>query len=367
MSYIGAEHIISPLGVGASINFEKAQQGISGLKKHPENDHAPSDIPFGIIEDYVQEKGLTKLESLVLQSCQYSLSRLKDLSGKWLMIFCTTKGDIDRLAGGLSEEVRPQYLPRKVESLLEISMDIEVVSNACISGLLGVVLAHDYISTQAYDKVLVVGADVFSEFTCKGFESFMALSDNECKPFDANRTGLSLGEAIATAVVTGDKEDFKSYPKEVLGGASANDANHISGPSRTGEGLYRSICRALKQSSIEVEEIDAISAHGTATRYNDDMESIAFHRMGLTHQPVNSMKGYFGHTLGAAGLLELVMCMQSMDHNEMLATRGCDTPGTTEQINVLTENKVMQLNTVLKTTSGFGGCNAAAVIKKIES
>ncbi|MCV9387186.1 beta-ketoacyl synthase N-terminal-like domain-containing protein [Reichenbachiella ulvae] len=366
MSYIGAEHIISPLGVGAHVNFAKAQQGISGLKKHEHYDHAPSNIPFGIIEDYNLEKGLTKLESLVLQSCQYSLSRMNDLEGKWLMIFCTTKGDVDRLAAGLSKEVRPQFVAEVVASKLDIQMDIEVVSNACISGLLGVVMAHDYIATNNYDKVMVIGADVFSEFTCRGFESFMALSDRECKPFDANRNGLSLGEAIATAVVTGDKKDFMACPKEVLGGASANDANHISGPSRTGEGLYRSITKALKQSALQVGQIDAISAHGTATRYNDDMESIAFHRMGLTKQPVNSMKGYFGHTLGAAGLLELVMCMQSMDNNEMLATKGCESPGTTEKINVLTENKAMQLNTILKTTSGFGGCNAAAVIRKVE-
>ncbi|SHK12685.1 3-oxoacyl-[acyl-carrier-protein] synthase-1 [Reichenbachiella agariperforans] len=366
MSFIAAPHIISPLGNSVHENFERALVGQSALRLHSDHPFAPVDIPFGIITDHERSEGWTKLESLCLQSCQQSLAQLKDTSGKWLLIFCTTKGDIDRLASGLSEEVKPQYLVQKVAKELPIDIDTEVVSNACISGLLGVIMAHDYVSTGVYDHVLVLGGDLFSDFTYKGFESFMALSAQACKPFDANRDGLSLGEAVVSVVVSDKKEIFSQVDCQVLGGASANDANHISGPSRTGEGLYRSIQKTWKQTGLSAEEVDAVSAHGTATRYNDDMESIAFHRAGLAAKPINSMKGYFGHTLGAAGLLELVMSMESMRAGIFLSSLGCEAPGTTEEINVVTENTPMEIHTLLKTTSGFGGCNAAAIIQKIQ-
>ncbi|UXP30767.1 beta-ketoacyl synthase [Reichenbachiella agarivorans] len=366
MSFIGAENIISPLGETVEANFSQAMKGMSGLKRHHALPNTPTAIPFGIIEHVRMQEGLSKIESLSLQTCQASLEKVKNTDGRWLLILCTTKGDIDRLADGLNTEVRPQHLAQVVVDRLAVQMDIEVVSNACISGLLGVVMAHDYVETDTYDHVLVLGADVFSDFTCKGFESFMALSADTCKPFDANRTGLSLGEAVVSAVVSKDEMLFNQQPKMVLGGATANDANHISGPSRTGEGLYRAIQKSLAQAGLQSQDIDAISAHGTATRYNDDMESIAFHRSNLAQKPVNSMKGYFGHTLGAAGLLELIMSMKSMEEGVMLKSLGCDQPGTTESIQVVLENTEMSIHTLLKTTSGFGGCNAAAIIAKIK-
>ncbi|PIB36176.1 hypothetical protein BFP72_12605 [Reichenbachiella sp. 5M10] len=365
MSYIGAANIISPLGDTVAKNFEAMHKGESSLKVHSEVSFAPLNVPVGVMTDIMHRDGLTKLESLAVQTCQQSMSQIKEMTGKWLLIFCTTKGDIDRLATGLSKEVRPQHVAEVVAQHLSVPLDVEVVSNACISGLLGVVMAHDYVETETYDHVLVLGGDVFSEFTCKGFESFMALSDEACKPFDAHRTGLSLGEAVVSAVVSRQSTLFAGQPKRVLGGATANDANHISGPSRTGEGLYRAIQKACKQSGVMPEEIDAVSAHGTATRYNDDMESIAFHRSGLANKPVQSMKGYFGHTLGAAGLLELVVSMHAMDVGVMLKSLGCEEPGTTEKINVVLDHTEMAIDMLLKTTSGFGGCNAAAIIQKM--
>ncbi|MGL1886418.1 MAG: beta-ketoacyl synthase [Reichenbachiella sp.] len=364
MIYIGNEHIISPIGLTAAENFEAAQQGESALKMHKEFKGNEVSFPFGWMADYTPNSGLTKLESLVLDAV------LACLNGKQLenclLILSTTKGDIDHLQSLDIEKAKPSYLAKRVVSQLSFEMDWTIVSNACISGISAIVLGHDMIQSKQYDHVVVVGADLFSEFTLKGFDSFFALSDTACQPFDSNRKGLSLGEVCASVLISNNRNCYEQVPMELLGGASSNDANHISGPSRNGEGLYRAIQKCLEFTGVKAEDIDVVSGHGTATRYNDDMESIAFNRCGLGDKPLNSLKGYFGHTLGAAGVLEVSMFMQSARQNVMLKTLGCSEPGTTEQLNIQLENKEMPIQTVLKTASGFGGCNGALIFRKID-
>ena len=198
-----------------------------------------------------------------------------------------------------------------------------------------------------------------------GFQSLYAISDEPSQPFDKNRKGISLGEGAAGVVMTLDKNIYKDSYFEFLEGTSSGDANHISGPSRTGEGLYRTIKNSLTLADVEPSEIDYISAHGTGTNYNDEMESIAFSRLNLSETPLNSLKGFFGHTLGAAGLIEIAICLQSLKNNLLIKSFGYNEPGTTKELNILKENKTQELNTILKTASGFGGCNASAIIRKI--
>jgi 3-oxoacyl-[acyl-carrier-protein] synthase-1 len=112
--------------------------------------------------------------------------------------------------------------------------------------------------------------------------------------------------------------------------------------------------------------VDFISAHGTATRYNDDMESIALTRAGLNKVPVNSLKGYYGHTLGAAGVIESVISVETMRNNTLIKTLGCENPGVVEEINVVRETKKQEIKTMLKLASGFGGGNAAVLFEKNE-
>ncbi len=364
MIYIGAEHILSSLGNTAAENFNAALAGQSGIKTTKES-KALSDKPLGILANFKNIEGFTKVESMCISSALSCLSEINrsTFSDNWLIILSTTKGDIDHLANGNIDKAKPGYLLERVVGSLPIKGDSMVVSNACVSGLLATITAHDLIAIEKYQHALVIGVDVVSKFTTMGFESFYALSENPSSPFDINRTGLSLGEAASSLVLSNSKKIFKQSPMIFSGGTSANDANHISGPSRTGEGLVRAINQAMKIANVDGNDIDFISAHGTGTKFNDDMESIAFTRCGLNKIPTNSMKGYFGHTLGAAGTLELSMSIQSMRNGQMLKTMGCTTPQTSEQINVLLENEKTALNTVLKTASGFGGCNAAAIIK----
>jgi 3-oxoacyl-[acyl-carrier-protein] synthase-1 len=234
-----------------------------------------------------------------------------------------------------------------------------VVSHACISGLLAMITGMRLIQSGVYDQVIVSGADLITSFIFSGFRSFQAISPKPCRPFDASRDGISLGEAAATVILSANKN-----PGDIIlaGGSVSNDANHISGPSRTGEELWLAIDRAMSQAGVGAEEIDFISAHGTATRYNDDMEAKAIHLAGLERVPVNSFKAYYGHTLGAAGILESILTIHSMKENILVPTLGYSEPGTEKSINIIKELIPATLKKSLKTASGFGGCNAAIVV-----
>jgi 3-oxoacyl-[acyl-carrier-protein] synthase-1 len=153
----------------------------------------------------------------------------------------------------------------------------------------------------------------------------------------------------------------------VLGGSSSNDANHISGPSRTGAGLQIAIRHALTASQISPDQIHMISAHGTATDYNDEMEAKAFSSTGLGTTPINSFKGYIGHTLGAAGVIETAILLQAMRNDMLIRSAGYETHGLTRDINIIRETEQSTMNTCLKTASGFGGSNAALLLQKYHS
>jgi 3-oxoacyl-[acyl-carrier-protein] synthase-1 len=128
--------------------------------------------------------------------------------------------------------------------------------------------------------------------------------------------------------------------------------------------LSAAIKQALSEASVLASDIDFVSSHGTATRFNDEMEAKAFHLAGLNETPVNSLKGYFGHTLGAAGVVESVISMQSLLDNQLIPTKGYSVCGVTKKLNVIEELVFTPLETCLKTASGFGGCNAAIVLQK---
>ncbi|MDO4727385.1 MAG: hypothetical protein Q4B43_00090 [Bacteroidota bacterium] len=188
------------------------------------------------------------------------------------------------------------------------------------------------------------------------------MSDQPCRPYDIDRNGINLGEAVTAMRISKSKQEALV---EILADSTINDANHISGPSRTGEGLYRSIYNILQQTNIDKYAIDFISSHGTATVYNDQMEAIAFDRLKLNHIPIFSLKGYFGHTLGAAGLLETIISIECMKQQIIPRSLGFQTLGDFPFINVTTNTIKKQSNVFMKTASGFGGTNAAILFKNI--
>ena len=212
-------------------------------------------------------------------------------------------------------------------------------------------------------NAIITGADVLSQFIVSGFQSLHAIGTNTCKPFDKNRDGINLGECAATIILTTEKILSKNIL--VNGSASTNDANHISGPSRTGLELAYAVNSAMKESNISASDLSFISAHGTATLYNDEMEAKAFNHAGLAEIPLHSLKGNYGHTLGAAGVLESVLSYYSLQNQIILPSKNFETLGVSERVNVNTSIKKSTKKYALKTASGFGGCNAAIIFSTI--
>jgi 3-oxoacyl-[acyl-carrier-protein] synthase-1 len=366
MIYIGAENIISPLGNTANENFENLRNNISGIQLHQKIGFDKKDLYLSKINTDQFNSFLMKFDALLIESIKDSLSQIDSTvidPADLIVIISSTKGNIDKL-NNANEEYSLVNSAKAIQAHFNFHHTPLVISNACISGVMAINTANNLIETGKYKHAIVVGADIISEFVLWGFQSLFAISDTICKPFDKDRKGITMGEGAGSVFISNDKSIYKEKPLQLLAGVSTNDANHISGPSRTGEGLFRAIKKTQEKNNIKTKDIDFISAHGTATNYNDERESIAFSRLEMLDIPLNSLKGYYGHTLGAAGMIESIISMQSIRTNTLIQSLGFENQGTTHKLNILTENKEQKVNCILKTASGFGGCNAALIIKE---
>jgi len=373
--FISSDNILSPIGLSTAENFEQLKKNVSGIKR--QDDKGMSEVPFyAALFDTVQAilkttlpDNHTKFEKLLIASVADALSntQIKATDKKTVLIISSTKGNISLLeteepSDELNNRISLNSSARLVADHFGFLNPPVIISNACISGMLAILTGMRLIQSGQYNHAVVTGADVISKFILSGFQSFQAISPSVCKPFDAARDGINLGEGAGTVVLTSNKE-FSSGIK-VTGGSVSNDANHISGPSRTGEELNLAISKAMKMAGVTAADIDFISAHGTATVFNDEMEAKAINLAGLQTVPVNSLKGYYGHTLGAAGLIESVISIQSLKENTVIPTPGFENPGVTKPVNICTSLYQSTLQHCLKTASGFGGCNAAMVFSK---
>lgn len=370
--YVVADNITSPLGSTTSDNFEQLKQGVSGIAEHSRPDM--SALPFYAAlfgkDEYRSKDKHTRFEQLLIASVGEALATLNvDVtSPDTVLIISTTKGNISLLedAGGitpgLEKRLSLQNSAKLVAAYFEFINTPVVVSHACISGLVAMITGTRLLQGSKYKTAVVVGADVISKFILSGFQSFQAISNQPCKPFDASRDGINLGEGAATVVLSTD-DKYKGCVA-IAGGAITNDANHISGPSRTGQELCYAINAALRVAGLLPTAIDLISAHGTATLYNDEMEAKAVTLAGLQQVPLNGLKGYYGHTLGASGLIESIISMQSMREGIIIPTKGFSKLAEHTAINVCRESQQANISHTLKIASGFGGCNAAVILSK---
>jgi 3-oxoacyl-[acyl-carrier-protein] synthase-1 len=378
MIFTSYSNIISPLGFSTQENYAAVTNSKIAVKKIRLPFSTEAFCVAKIDDDIINQRfanlgnvnATTKLEQLSIISIQDVLNQsgIDPKDNRTLLIYSTTKGNIDILEGHYKNvDSKRVYLPafaNHLQSHFKFKHKPVVLSNACISGILAIIIAKRFIEQGSYDNVLVCGGDILSEFTISGFKSFNAMSSEPSKPFDVNRVGINLGEAVSTILITNKKELASPYNSQIVSGASANDANHISGPSRTGDGLFQCLHEILKDNT---SEIAFVSAHGTATPFNDEMESLAFDRAGLNTIPINSLKGYYGHTLGAAGVLETVLSLESMNHQRLIKSEGFETKGFSGNITMIESHQDKIVSAFIKTASGFGGCNAAAIFKKVNS
>jgi len=374
--YITETNCITPLGFDVETNIEAILRGDSGIQLHNDISLMPNSFYASIVstekinsafEKISNETKYSRLEKMMILALEPIIKNSGiELNSKTAFILSTTKGNVTALKNDSEENFNNAYLDvlaKNISDFFKFQTQPIVVSNACVSGILAVSIAKRMIQSELYDSIFIVAGDEVSEFVLSGFNAFQAMSDLPCKPYSKNRTGVSLGEATAAVLISAEAKNAKI---KVIGDSSINDANHISGPSRTGEGLFRSIQNALKEAQIEAHKLDYISAHGTATPFNDEMESIAFSRLGLHNVPVNSLKGFYGHTLGASGLLETVIAIESAHLNKLFESKGFDEIGVSETINIIEKNEEATIEYFLKTASGFGGCNTAVVFEKLK-
>lgn len=289
------------------------------------------------------------------------------------LILATTQGEIDILEQsvfGSEAPARDSCLDRllqKVVDLSGITGSRMIISAACASSTAAVAQAGAWIRYGQSDCVLVVGCDSLTEFVFSGFSSLGALDKNMARPFDGNRGGLSLGEAAGFALIMSDsraRRENRPVLGEIAGWGSSNDANHLSSPSRDGSGLASAIRKALVTAELSQDEVGVISAHGTGTVYNDSMEMKAFKSVfGTRSRPVYSVKGAVGHTLGAAGLLEVILAFRSLDEKIVPPTVNMRIPDEEAAGWVSSEIRTIDSSVTLSTNSGFGGINVALILK----
>lgn len=372
--YITADHMITALGLSTPDHFEQMIAGNRGIRRQAiqgmSGEYSVSlvdDHQFAVAKAAIRApERYTRLETLLLYSMESAIAQtdIDPTAKETGLILSSTKGNIDLIDPGKAQNFPADriHLSRTAQIVQTYFKNPNVpivICNACISGVMAIIVGARMIRMGQYRQVIVSGGDLVSPFTLSGFEALKALSPDSCQPFDKDRTGINLGEGAGTVILSAKP---KAGSIEVLGGSISNDANHISGPSRTGSGLQQAVKKALEEAGEP--SLDYISAHGTATLYNDEMEAKAFNALQLSNVPLNSFKGYWGHTLGAAGLLETIIAGHSLQQNTLIASAGYQNCGLSLPLNVIESAYNQPLEVGLKTSSGFGGCNAALVLKK---
>lgn len=377
--YISAAAMITSLGEGVQRNMDAVLRGESGVKLCTDSRVTQSSVMAGIIPEVVYKalrakygEGYTRAELLAAECVKNVLADAPD--GRTLMIIASAKGNVSLLEGRCGEGPR---VPADDDPLLFGQMasrigamtdfpaaNIRVISNACISGVSAIVIARRMILSGVCDNAVVVGVDTQNRFITSGFASFKSLSDEVCRPYDASRCGLNLGEACGAILLT--RNCLSGSDVAISGGAITDDANHISGPSRTGDGLYFAMRRAMDEAGVLPQHLDMLQMHGTATAYNDEMESKAASLAGLQDVPAQSLKPYFGHTMGASGVIETIIAAEELKRGVCAGTAGFSELGVPMPLNVSAANRELAENAVrhcLKTASGFGGTNAAVTLE----
>lgn len=370
-----ADNIVSPLGVTTEENLQAVLEGKSALCLYDKYTGLQEPFCASNFSSEQQTKlscrGLSSFESYAVSSIHNALQDVSfDFSGDdVVLILSSTKGNVDTLYAHKEDFVPPYCLgdsARRIACEVGITTNPIVVSNACISGVSALHLARLLLDSGYYRYAVVCGVDVQSLFTITGFQSLKAVSVAPCRPFDIERVGLNLGEAAATMVLASD--DVVDAEKDGLWhiGRTAvrNDAFHLTSPSKTAEGSFQALSEVMK--GIDAANLGFLNLHGTATLFNDQMEAVAVGRAGLQSVPSNGLKGYYGHTMGAAGVLETVLSMAASDRGILPGTRGFAELGVSVPLNLSSTRQEVPKHSFVKLISGFGGGNGALLACKRE-
>lgn len=297
------------------------------------------------------------------------------------LILATTTGQIPLWEKALvaflhkdvaAEEFRVVFADQPIGVLLDAICDELhftgrnfLVSSACASATQAIGLGADWIRTGRVKRCLVVGVEVLSQLTLEGFKSLQLLSSVAARPFDLNRKGINLSEgagALCLEVSAGPRALAR-----VSGFGMGTDGHHMTAPEPTGAGCQRAIREALASAELEPEAVSWIHAHGTGSAHNDAAEGAAIAAcFSNLRPPVTSTKFIHGHSLGACGAMETVVCIEALRRQMILKTGGLESPDPCIPIHHPDEAGPWLIRHILKTTLGFGGANAALLLSRPE-
>ena len=313
-------------------------------------------------------------ESLVMQMVRPLLERSAPaLPEDARLLLATTNGEIEFLERSVlhgspdASGSRPDLLAGRIQNLCGLQEPGVVVCAACASSSAAVAAGAGMIRDGVRDCVLVVASDNVSEFVASGFSALMALDRDMARPFDRRRSGLSLGEAAAFVLLMSDERasrEGRPVFAEIAGWGLTSDANHMTGPSRDGSGLALALDKALQSAGIPEEEVASISAHGTGTEYNDSMEMKAFKSVFKKRSlPTYSVKGGIGHTMGTAGLVDIIVAIETLRKKAIPPTVNLRDVDEEAVGWVSPESVACDGEVTVSTNSGFGVINCAVVLR----
>jgi 3-oxoacyl-[acyl-carrier-protein] synthase II len=251
-----------------------------------------------------------------------------------------------------------------------ISAPCQVIANACASGTNAIGHAFECVRSGRYQCVLTGGYDALSELVFVGFDSLQASTPEKCRPFDRHRTGMVLGEGAAILVLENlDAARARGVAilAEIVGYGMSTDNFHLTQPDPCGIGPRRAMERALQSAQISANAIDYVNAHGTATPFNDAAEGKAIAEL-FGRVPVSSTKSMMGHSLGAAGAVEAIVCLLALQHQFLPPNINFRAPDDDIELDIVSnEARPAALRTALSNSFGFGGTNASIVMRKFEA
>ncbi len=274
--------------------------------------------------------------------------------------------------GACSAALIANYPPQKqiVDAMEKfgINTPAQVIANACASGTNAIGHAFASIRSGRYRRVLAGGYDALSELVFVGFDSLQAATPKKCRPFDSNRSGMVLGEGAALLAL----EDFESARArgheilgEIIGYGISTDNHHLTQPNPDGSGPRRAMEQALVQARLTPDQVGYINAHGTATIFNDAAEGKAIAELFGSNVPVSSTKSMMGHSLGAAGAIETVISLLSLQHQFLPPNINFRQLDPALRLNVV-ENEAVdaRFDCAISNSFGFGGTNATIVLRR---
>ena len=259
---------------------------------------------------------------------------------------------------------------RMVSDALGTDGAVRIISNACASGTDAIGNAWEWIRRGHGERVLTGGYDALSEMVFTGFGSLQLMSTTTCRPFDASRDGLMLGEG--SAVLALESLDFARRRNatilgEILGYGTAIDRHHLTQPHPQGDAALAAMCGACDSARVTSADIDYVNAHGTGTLLNDSSEAIATGRWAGARAatlPVSSSKACIGHLLGAAGAVEAVICLMALKGQWLPPQPNFERPDATCTFPVVSKPQSARVDTILSNSFGFGGVNASLVLRR---